>query len=355
MFTQFRKYYPQGSLISELVTINHGKYIVRTLVQIEGVTLATGLAAAETVEQAEDRSRDRALTILDLNSLSQSITNIQVETVVHPLVNQSVANTDNKPSSPTLNQHESISIPQPQPTLNQHQSNNDHESNTEPTVNEPEFNAVSQPLPTVNDPEFNSVSQSLPTVNDPEFNSVSQPLPTVNDPEFNSVSQPLPTVNDPEFNSVSQPLPTVNDPEFNSVSQPLPTVNDPEFNSVSQPLPTVEENYFFDEEFTQEPLETVAPEEKKSQLPLAEEEIYLELEQSEITPESPNQPDLNSQAPMDFSEVIAKTDIELKRLQWTQEKGRDYLLQTYGKKSRHYLSDEELLEFLNFLTSQPTP
>ena len=280
MFTQFRKYYPQGSLISELVTINHGKYIVRTLVQIEGVTLATGLAAAETVEQAEDRSRDRALTILDLNSLSQSITNIQVETVVHPLVNQSVANTDNKPSSPTLNQHESISIPQPQPTLNQHQSNNDHESNTEPTVNEPEFNAV---------------------------------------------------------------------------SQPLPTVNDPEFNSVSQPLPTVEENYFFDEEFTQEPLETVAPEEKKSQLPLAEEEIYLELEQSEITPESPNQPDLNSQAPMDFSEVIAKTDIELKRLQWTQEKGRDYLLQTYGKKSRHYLSDEELLEFLNFLTSQPTP
>ena len=45
MLTQFRKNYPQGSLVSELVTIDHGKYIVRVLVQVNGVTLRTGLAA----------------------------------------------------------------------------------------------------------------------------------------------------------------------------------------------------------------------------------------------------------------------------------------------------------------------
>jgi hypothetical protein len=58
---------------------------------------------------------------------------------------------------------------------------------------------------------------------------------------------------------------------------------------------------------------------------------------------------------IDFSEIIARSNIELKRLGWTSDQGRNYLLQTYGKRSRQLLSDEELLEFLQYLESQPSP
>ena len=70
MLTQFRNHYPHGSIVSELVAVEYGKYVVRTLIQIEGVTLASGLAAADTVEQAEDRARERSLAILDLSAPS---------------------------------------------------------------------------------------------------------------------------------------------------------------------------------------------------------------------------------------------------------------------------------------------
>ncbi len=47
--------------------IDRGEYIVRALVQVGGMTIATGLAAADTVEQAEDRARNRALAILEID------------------------------------------------------------------------------------------------------------------------------------------------------------------------------------------------------------------------------------------------------------------------------------------------
>jgi virulence-associated protein VapD len=58
---------------------------------------------------------------------------------------------------------------------------------------------------------------------------------------------------------------------------------------------------------------------------------------------------------MDFLELIYQTDIKLKRLGWTNQQGRDYLLQTYGKRSRYLLTDEELLDFLNYLESSSKP
>ena len=68
MLNQFRQHYPEGSLVSELVTIDHGKYIVRVLLQNNNVTLSTGLAADEKIEIAEDRAIERALNSLQLNT-----------------------------------------------------------------------------------------------------------------------------------------------------------------------------------------------------------------------------------------------------------------------------------------------
>lgn len=74
MFSQFRARYPKGSLTAELVTIYEGKYIVRALVEIEGTVKASALAAAETVEKAEDLARSRVLALLELSCAPEEAT-----------------------------------------------------------------------------------------------------------------------------------------------------------------------------------------------------------------------------------------------------------------------------------------
>lgn len=59
--------------------------------------------------------------------------------------------------------------------------------------------------------------------------------------------------------------------------------------------------------------------------------------------------------PIDMSDAIARTSVELKRLGWTNVKGREHLEKTYSKRSRQQLTDTELLDFLRFLESQPSP
>lgn len=70
MFAQFRNHYPTGSLISELVKINQGIYVVRASVIVDGVTLATGLAADDAIEIAENRARIRALEVLSIQPIA---------------------------------------------------------------------------------------------------------------------------------------------------------------------------------------------------------------------------------------------------------------------------------------------
>lgn len=54
-----------------------------------------------------------------------------------------------------------------------------------------------------------------------------------------------------------------------------------------------------------------------------------------------------------IDDLVAKTNIELKRLAWTNQQGRDYLVQAYGKRSRQQLTDIELQDFLNRLQVMP--
>ncbi|MGB3766808.1 MAG: hypothetical protein WA947_09635, partial [Phormidesmis sp.] len=56
--------------------------------------------------------------------------------------------------------------------------------------------------------------------------------------------------------------------------------------------------------------------------------------------------------PVDLSDVIAQTDVELTRLGWSNAQGREYLEKTYSKRSRQQLTDEELLGFLLYLEDQ---
>lgn len=69
LLTQFRTRYPIGSLISEFLTVHDGRFVVRALVQMGGATVATGLAIAPDLEQAEDRAKVRALEALGLGTV----------------------------------------------------------------------------------------------------------------------------------------------------------------------------------------------------------------------------------------------------------------------------------------------
>ncbi|MEM9908139.1 MAG: hypothetical protein AAF921_24280 [Cyanobacteria bacterium P01_D01_bin.44] len=113
----------------------------------------------------------------------------------------------------------------------------------------------------------------------------------------------------------------------------------------------------------------IPPEEEALDMPLDEVTDLLlpTLEQPDLAkPSVPGQPASSlattaietfdsSTSPVDLSDIIAQTDVEMARLGWSSRQGREYLEQTYGKRSRQQLTDEELLAFLLHLESQPTP
>lgn len=200
MYSQFRTQYPLGSLTSELLHMQQGHYVVRAVVQVGEVTLATGLSAAETVEQAEDQARSRALVVLGIES--------------------GYAHLLDPPESPP--------------------------------------------------------AQLNPAAQDNEL-------------ELSLSGQP-PAWEDP-VELASELL----DPE--PVAAPKARNGRRRSTKKTSPPPAAD--------------------------------------------------------PIDLSDVIAQTDVELKRLGWTNTQGRQYLEKTYSKRSRQQLTDEELLEFLQTLQDLP--
>lgn len=259
MFTQFRVRYPQGSLITDLLAIDRGHYIVRCCIQVEGITLATGLAAAETIELAEDQARSRALAVLGIT---------QTPAPSHP-------------ETPILPQEELVS-PQATPSV----------------------------------PATFS-SENLVQTGSTRFS----PNPS-----------------------------TV--PELASRRQKKSS-------SAATVLRPVEETTFTDEFSVPEVNSTREDVEPPS---LEVEQVHeTQIPSIPAPSDSPKEFDTDtgggsgSETPIDFSDIIARTNVELKRLGWTNQQGRDYLVQTYGKRSRQLLTDEELLDFLSHLESEPTP
>ena len=62
-----------------------------------------------------------------------------------------------------------------------------------------------------------------------------------------------------------------------------------------------------------------------------------------------------SAEPIDLSDAISKIDVEMDRLGWTKQDGRDYLLRNFEKRTRQELTNQELSQFLNHLKSLPSP
>jgi hypothetical protein len=264
MLAQFQSLYPNGSLISELVQIWSGKYIVRASVQIEGVIRATGMAAAETVEAAEDQARDRALMVLGMTS-SES------ESTVSPK-----------------------SIPQVQ--------NNSH-------------------------PALNTTVSAVNSVLQIEAVASGQ-IPS---PVYAPTTQP-------EVTSLGDTYNQDLEPRFAMTSN-----REPEFDIPMQNWAMVDDN----SEVEENPLPMPAASNVRQFAPRSSTQL------EDVS--SPKGNRNNTRQPIDLSDVIAKTDVEIERLGWTKEQGKEHLKKTYGKLGRTLLSEEELLDFLRYLESQADP
>jgi hypothetical protein len=280
MLAQFQSLYPNGSLTSELVQIFQGKYIVRASIQIEGVTRATGMAAAETVEAAEDQAITRALTVLGITDAPQASVSSSVP----------VASATMLAASPVQQ------VP------------------VNPTPSEPTYTPIKNE-------DFGSKNWSI-TSNHDDSKDVLNSLRTKTEAPKTSKN------NTPDF-SPSVPTTTYQEPEFEAPIEDIPLISpkQPEL----PPIPEVNNN--------------VTPFTPRSYTP-----------QENVTSISGGTGKKKKKAePVDLSDVIAKTDVELQRLGWTPEQGREYLIKTYGKRGRTLLTEDELHSFLKYLESQPDP
>jgi hypothetical protein len=241
LYAQFQNRYPTGALLSELLQIHDGKFIVRVLAQAGGATLATGLAAAYTPEMAEDNARVRALEVLGISLRPQEV---HAELVAPPLQTQNAARSLREQDVNTL-----------QGSLLGEIEEIDH---------------------TVSHPPALAAGQSLTVDFAPDH------------PELNE-------------NRGSEPA--------------LDRDTSKRTGKASQRL----------------------------------------ARKSDLTASSPAANETFMPArPIDLSDIIAQTSVEMKRLGWREAQGRTHLQRTYNKRSRQQLTDSELLDFLRYLEAQPS-
>lgn len=284
MLTKFRNLYPQGSILSELIDIDRSTYIVKVSIQVEGITLATGLAGADTVEKAEDNARNRALQTLTLEDGHLSLH-------LATRADQGVPTSSQATASPTT-VAPITAAPSEISSLNNHHDSESPELFSDRKSTNTSTTVIPQPEIATKVVTPSIMSTTIPTA-----------VPTALSPE--------PAV---ETKNIPEP-------------EPEPILYAPE------PEPAVSYTPELRENSVEPPLELVPTE-----------QAYV--------PEEPPMPEPPTEE-FDFNQIRHKIDLEMKRLSWTKEQGRDYLLSTYGKRSRLHLTDDELLEFWHYLETLP--
>lgn len=314
MLAQFQSLYPTGSLTTELLEIHHGKYVVRSSVQIEGVTRATGMAAADTIEEAEDRSRARALMVLAMKGEKPQPEVQHQEVAASPKASLELASNS--------------SLTTEKAAVKERSTNSESTEVTETSVSKapPAISTEVTETP---------VSKAPPTISTEVAETTVSNTPLANSPEEIQTSDDISPV--PEVFSVEDDS-DIYSQEFDK-PLPLPTYDEPEVD-----IPVENTDMAFDDREEEEPASSNATSASKSS----------NGRTTKKTTKTTTTKRKKKTEPIDLSDVIAKTDVEMERLSWTPQQGREYLINTYGKRGRTLLTEEELLDFLQYLESIPT-
>jgi hypothetical protein len=218
MFDRFRKKYPQGSITSSLIQIHNDRYIVSVSIKVDGVILATTLAADEQIQVAEAQATDQAIARIG----------------AAPLADLSGAS----PPKTELETNHSSSV-------------------------------LAEDLATI-EPDQARQRSNL----------------------------------------------SIDSPDAADIGE------------ISEPAPP-------------------AAKSKKDQAAIVQENT--ESTAYQLAALSPEEPSLS------VTDLIPLINMELKRLNWSREQGRDCIIELYNKRSSSLLSDDELLGLLRYLQSQPAP
>lgn len=267
LYTQLQTRYPGSGLISELVQVQSDQYVVRVSIQLGATTLVSGLAAAATVEQAEDLARLRALRLIGVIPLG-FVGNSAIPMPAYP---------SPPPPAPVAASPSLVSVP---------------------PVNTP-------PLPESIGHPVTAIGANLSPLTKPE--ELEQEVAFADLTASVAADQaPEPTV-----------VPAKSD-------QPKPSRN--KGGKVSNQVNVV-------------PLE---------------EEMEAEMQPDAFVEGSYDEEIGFSPEPIDLSELIALTDVEMERVGWSKKRGQAHLKQAYGRQTRAELDEAELLEFLHYLRALPS-
>ena len=305
LFTQLQVRYPTSGLLTELVQMDADRCVVRALVQLGSITLATSMATATTVEQAEDRARLRVLALLGIHT---TLSNVPAgsfsgySTPTQPLTSapQETTHRVDRFDSPTLN-HTSTAVP----------------------------------LPTV---ESIAVPMSFPTL--------------AFEPTAISATTPIATF-EPYVADLTM---AEREPELFDVP---PDLDDASYNDATYDDEPYEKAPYDEEPFEEhEPIvEEAASDDHASGdfSPVAEEPAAKSKPRKADAEKAPMaESDISSSASRDLSSLISQIGVEIDRIGWSKRQGSTYLQKTYGKRTRSELTDDELEDFLTYLNAQPS-
>jgi hypothetical protein len=275
LLSQFQTRYPTTHLTAELLMIHEGSYVVRALVQTDGIAIASSMAANPDIEQAEDRAKVRVLELL----IQPSAANPSIlpnEILSSGILSEGILSDGSGRSTPLISGLSS-----------------------EITASE-----ITTDIPL-------SVSEDFPAMT----------LEASSNLGTNWSDMPLYDPTEPE-----DFLP----PEVEITPDQTLLPQD----SVIQTPDSIKSDSIKDEGL----------------------ELPTDFSTSMAAPSSlVESSPVSTTSTIDLSDAIAQTTVELKRLGWTNAQGRNHLDQTYGKRSRQQLTDAELLDFLAYLESQPSP
>jgi hypothetical protein len=299
LFTQLQVRYPTSGLLTELVQMDADRCVVRALVQLGSTTLATSMATATTVEQAEDQARLRVLALLGIHTTLSNV----------PAVSFSGYSTPTQPLTSAS-----------QETTQQVDRWDSGTLNNTPTA---------APLPTV---ESIAPPMSFPTL--------------AFEPTAITATSPM---------AAFEPYTAAS---TEAEREPEPFDAPPDLDDVSYNDATYDEELFDKAPYDEEPFEEHEPiveaasddHASAGSSPVAEETAAKN---------KPRQPTIaasgiSSSASRDLSSLISEIGVEIDRIGWSKRQGSTYLQKTYGKKTRSELTDDELEDFLTYLNTQPS-
>jgi hypothetical protein len=340
MLQQLRTAYPEGCLITEIVSIEGGNYLIRTSVQIAGAILVNGFAISDDLEVAQDKALDRIMKMLGIKSdrseESPSATGLPE---VSPVVEngRSIAISEKLPLATSLAQSSPVVEIKPSITVSEDlPSAIDLSESTSVVESEPNIEAFEDPPLAIDLSESSPVVESEPNIEAFEDSPLAIDLP-----ESTPVVESEPSIEVSEDLSSAIDLP---EPSPIVESEPIIAVSEPESAPEPEPSPP------FPDLKTSGIKETSS----KSSLPdlaldlnPAKPPQELDLTAEEVPVEPLPIPSLNR------SDLQTQALVEMERLGWTRTKGRDHLIAKYGKKTRSELTDAELNDFCTYLQSLP--